>query len=99
MKFMDLGLREPGLRAAFDAAYHRVMDSGWVVLGPELEAFEAKFAAYCGAAHGVGVGNGLDALILALRAAGVGAGAEVIVPAHTFIATWLAVEAVGARPV
>jgi dTDP-3-amino-3,4,6-trideoxy-alpha-D-glucose transaminase len=75
------------------------MDSGWVVLGPELEAFEAEFAGYCGAAHGVGVGNGLDAITLALRAAGVGAGAEVIVPAHTFIATWLAVEAVGARPV
>lgn len=96
MKFFELGLDEPDLRAALDTAYHRVMDRGWVVLGPELEAFEGEFAAYCGANHAVGVGNGLDALVLALRAAGVGAGAEVIVPAHTFAATWLAVEAVGA---
>ncbi|HEX7884841.1 MAG TPA: DegT/DnrJ/EryC1/StrS family aminotransferase, partial [Phenylobacterium sp.] len=59
----------------------------------------AEFAAYCGAEHAIGVGNGLDALVLALRAAGIGSGAEVIVPAHTFAATWLAVEAVGARPV
>jgi dTDP-4-amino-4,6-dideoxygalactose transaminase len=98
MKFFDLGLDEPGLRAAMDDGYRRVMDRGWAILGPELEAFEAEFAAYCGAAQAIGVGNGLDALVLALRAAGVGPGAEVIVPAHTFAATWLAVEAVGARP-
>src|SRR5690348_12375684 len=99
MKFFDLGLADPALRAAMDAAYARVMGSGWMILGPELEAFEAEFATYCGAAHCVGVGNGLDALVLALRAAGVGADDEVIVPAHTFTATWLAVAAVGARPV
>lgn len=99
MKFFDLGLADPATRAAMDAAYGRVMDSGWMILGPELAAFEAEFAAYCGAGQAVGVGNGLDALVLALRAAGVGAGDEVIVPAHTFTATWLAVEAVGARPV
>ena len=99
MKFFDLGLDAPDVRAALDAAYGRVMASGWMILGPELAAFEAEFAAYCEADHAVGVGNGLDALVLALRAAGVGAGAEVIVPAHTFAATWLAVEAVGARPV
>jgi len=98
MKFFDLGLDEPGLRAAMDDGYRRVMDRGWAILGPELEAFEAEFAAYCGADHAIGVGNGLDALVLALRAAGVGPGAEVIVPAHTFAATWLAVEAVGAKP-
>jgi dTDP-4-amino-4,6-dideoxygalactose transaminase len=97
MKFFDLGLEDPATRAAMDAAYARVMDSGWMVLGPEVEAFESEFADTCGAAHAVGVGNGLDALVLALRAAGVGPGAEVIVPSHTFVATWLAVEAVGAR--
>ena len=70
-----------------------------MILGPELEAFEAEFAAYCGARECVGVGNGLDALALALRAAGVGPGDEVIVPSHTFIATWLAVTMAGARPI
>jgi len=96
---MDLGLADADLRRRLDAAYARVMDSGWVVLGPELEAFEAEFAAYCGAGHAVGVGNGLDALALTLRAAGIGPGQEVIVPSHTFAATWLAVEMAGARPV
>jgi len=97
MRFFDLGLDDPGLRAGLDAAYARVMAGGRMILGPEVAAFEAEFAGYCGAAHAVGLGNGLDALVLALRAAGIGAGAEVIVPSHTFAATWLAVEAVGAR--
>ncbi len=99
MKFLDLGLSDPQLRPALDAAYRRVMDSGWVVLGPEVAAFEAEFAAYCGARHAVGVGNGLDALTLSLRAAGIGPGAEVIVPSHTYAATWIAVAAAGATPV
>ena len=99
IRFYDLGLSDPGLRAELDAAWARVADSGWMILGPELEAFEAEFAAYCGVGDAVGVGNGLDALVLALRAAGVGAGDEVIVPSHTFAATWLAVTAIGARPV
>lgn len=98
MKFLDLGLKEPALRAALDVAYRRVMDSGWVVLGPEVEAFEAEFAAYCNVQYCVGVGNGLDALTLCLRAAGIGAGDEVIVPSHTFAATWIAVAGVGATP-
>jgi dTDP-3-amino-3,4,6-trideoxy-alpha-D-glucose transaminase len=68
-------------------------------MGDELERFESEFAAYCGAGHSVGVGSGLDALVLILRALGVGPGDEVIVPAHTFIATWLAVSQVGGRPV
>lgn len=97
MKFYDLGLDDPAVRGRLDAAYRRVMDSGRMILGPELEAFEMAFAGFCDARHAVGVGNGLDALVLALRAAGVGAGAEVIVPSHTFAATWLAVQAVGAR--
>jgi len=87
------------LRAELDAAVARVMDSGWFVLGPEVEAFERELAAYCGARHCVGVGNGLDAMVLALRAWEVGAGDEVIVPSNTYIATWLAVTQVGATPV
>lgn len=75
------------------------MNSGWYILGEELEAFESEFAEYCGARYCVGVGNGLDALHLILRAYGIGPGDEVIVPAHTFIATWLAVTYSGAKPV
>lgn len=97
--FLDLGAAYRELKAEIDVAVQRVLDSGWYILGPEVEAFEAEWAAYCGAAHAVGVANGLDALILALRAVGVGPGDEVIVPSNTYIATWLAVTAVGARPV
>jgi len=75
------------------------MNSGQWILGPEVEAFEREFAAYCGARHCIGVGNGLDALHLILRAYEVGQGDEVIVPSSTFIATWLAVSHAGARPV
>ncbi len=75
------------------------MESGWYILGEEVEAFEREFAAYCGVKHCVGVGNGLEALHLILRAAGIGAGDEVIVPANTYIATWLAVSYAGATPV
>ena len=82
-----------------DVAIGRVLASGRYILGEELEAFETEFAAYCGVEHCVGVGNGLDALHLALRAYGIGPGDEVIVPAHTFIATWLAVTFAGATPV
>ena len=97
--FLDLGAAYRELKTEIDAAIHRVMDSGWYILGPEVEAFEAEWAAYCEADHAVGLANGLDALILALRALDVGAGHEVIVPSNTYIATWLAVTAVGARPV
>lgn len=75
------------------------MAAGQWILGSEVEAFEAEFAAYCGARHCVGVGNGLDALHMILRGYEIGAGDEVIVPASTFIATWLAVTHAGARPV
>jgi dTDP-4-amino-4,6-dideoxygalactose transaminase len=97
--FLDLKAAYRELQAELDAAARRVLASGRYVMGPELEAFEAEFAAYCGARHCVGVANGLDALHLILRALGVGAGDEVIVPSHTFIATWLAVSYAGARPV
>jgi dTDP-4-amino-4,6-dideoxygalactose transaminase len=97
--FLELKPAYDELRAEFDAAYHRVMDSGWYLLGGELEAFEAEYAAYCGAKHCVAVGNGLDALHLVLRACDIGPGDEVLVPTHTFIATWLAVSYAGATPV
>jgi dTDP-3-amino-3,4,6-trideoxy-alpha-D-glucose transaminase len=77
----------------------RVLASRQFVLGPELDAFEREFAAYCGAGHCIGVGNGLEAISLLLRAYGIGAGDEVVVPAHTFVATWLGVSETGATPV
>jgi dTDP-4-amino-4,6-dideoxygalactose transaminase len=97
--FLELLPTYKELQPEFDVAYHRVMESGWYLLGKELEAFEAEFAQYCGAKHCVGCGNGLDALHLILRAYDIGPGDEVIVPAHTFIATWLAVSYAGATPV
>ena len=97
--FLDLKAPHVELRAEIDAAIARVVDSGWYVLGPEVEAFEAEYAAWCEARHAVGVANGLDALHLALRALNVGPGDEVIVPSNTYIATWLAVSQCGARPV
>ena len=77
----------------------RVAASGWYLLGPELERFEQEFASYCGTRHCVGVGSGMSAIELALLAAGIGPGDEVIVPAYTWIATWLAVTRTGATPV
>lgn len=94
--FLDLGAAYRELKPEIDAAVSRVLDSGWYILGPEVEAFEADWAEYCQARHAVGLANGLDALILALRALDVGPGDEVIVPSNTYIATWLAVSAVGA---
>ncbi len=97
--FLDLKAAHLELRGEIDAAIAGVIDRGTFILGPELERFESDFAAYLGVKHCVGVGNGFDALRLALTAAGVGAGDEVIVPGNTYVATWLAVSEVGARPV
>ncbi|MCK9250947.1 MAG: DegT/DnrJ/EryC1/StrS family aminotransferase [Solirubrobacteraceae bacterium] len=99
MPFLDLAAAYDELRPAVDAAYARVMASGRWILGPEVEAFEDAFAAHVGVRHAVGVGSGLDALEIALRARGIGPGDEVVVPAHTFVATWLAVSRTGAVPV
>jgi dTDP-4-amino-4,6-dideoxygalactose transaminase len=97
--FLELKPTYLELKDEFDAAYHRVMDSGWYLLGTELEAFESEFAAYCETKHCIGVANGLDALHLIVRALDIGPGDEVIVPSNTFIATWLAVSYAGATPV
>ena len=97
--FLDLKAPHVELREEIDAAIARVVDSGWYILGPEVDAFEAEYAAYCQAGHCVGLANGLDALHLALRAMDVGPGDEVIVPSNTYIATWLAVSQCGATPV
>lgn len=86
-------------RAAIDAAIAGVLESGWYILGKETAAFEAEFAAAIGARHGVGTGNGTDALVLALRALGIGPGKTVATVAHTAVATVAAIEMAGARPV
>jgi dTDP-4-amino-4,6-dideoxygalactose transaminase len=97
--FLDVGRTYTELKPELDAAVQRVMDSGWYILGEEIEAFETEFSEYCGTKYCVGVANGLDALQLILRAYGIGPGDEVIVPSHTFIATWLAVTMAGAKPI
>ena len=81
------------------AAFKRVYDNNWFIQGKEVSEFEKEFATYCGASYCVGCGNGLDALYLILRAYGIGAGDEVIVPSNTYIATALAVSYTGAKPV
>ena len=87
------------LRGELGAAIERVVASGKYILGPEVSSFEEEFAGYCGAEHGVGVGNGTDALTIALRAMGVDAGDEVVVPSFTFYASAEAIPPTGARPV
>src|SRR5581483_11145093 len=95
--FLDMRETYLEIKDELDAATSRVLDSGWYILGNELKAFEAEFAAFCVVKHCVGVGNGLEALQLILRAYGIGAGDEVIVPSNTYIATWLAVSNTGAK--
>lgn len=94
--FLDLPAIQLRQRRALHEALDRVLDRGWFILGDEVAAFEREFAAFCQAGEAVGVGSGLDALVLALRACDIGPGDEVLVPSHTFIATWLAVTQVGA---
>lgn len=90
--FLDFVGPYEELKPQLDAAYERFMRSAWYILGKECEAFEQEFAAYCDSKYCVGVGNGLEALHLLLRAYGIGKGDEVIVPSNTYIATWLAVS-------
>ena len=95
----DLNAHTAPLRDELAAAARRVIDRGWFVLGPEVEAFEAEFASYCGVSHCVGVANGTDALELALRALGVQPGDEVIFAANAGMYTAVAVAAIGATPI
>jgi dTDP-4-amino-4,6-dideoxygalactose transaminase len=97
--FLDVGASYRELQEEIDEAIRRVMASGWYLLGVENEAFESEYAHYVGARHCASVGSGLDALTLALRALNIGQGDEVIVPSNTYVATWLAVSAVGATPI
>lgn len=97
--FLDLRSINQQHKAELLDAFERTLESGWYILGKEVEAFESEFAAYSNVKHCIGVGNGLDALHLILSAYGIGPGDEVIVPSNTYIATWLAVSYVGAVPI
>lgn len=97
IKFLDLKEINKKYEAELVDVVKQVIDSGWFVLGAQVIEFEREFADYCGAKYCVGVGNGLDALHLILLAYGVGPNDEVIVPANTYIATWLAVSYTGAK--
>lgn len=97
--FLDLKKINERYRCEMDAATKRVLDSGWYLLGKEVEEFEKDFAAYCGVKHCIGVANGLDALNLIIKAYGFGPGDEIIVPANTYIASILAISENGCTPV
>ena len=97
--FLDLKLPHQELREELQQAFTEVLDSGWFIQGKQLDAFDNEYASFCGTKHCIGVGNGLDALHLILRAYDIGAGDEVIVPSNTYIATWLAASYAGATPV
>ena len=97
--FLELAPAYLELKREIDLSVEKVLAKGWYILGEEVEAFERDFAEYVGVRHCVGVGNGLEALRLVLRAWGIGPGDEVIVPSNTYIATALAVSEVSARVV
>jgi len=97
--FLDIGAATRELEAPLMEAMERAVRSGWYIRGEETAAFEREFAAFTGAKHAIGVGNGLDAIALALQALGIGPGDEVIVPSNTYIATWIGVTQAGARPI
>jgi dTDP-4-amino-4,6-dideoxygalactose transaminase len=97
--FVALDRQHAPLRAELSAAFERVVDASGYILGAEVDGFEREFAAYCGTEHCVGVASGTAALVLAFQAAGIGPGDEVIVPAHTFVASALGVLHAGATPV
>lgn len=99
VRLVDLAAQFHSIKPEVMAAIEEVLESSQLFLGPHTRAFEAEFAAYCGARFAIGVGNGTDAIQLALRAAGVGPGDEVVTVSHTFIATIEAIVQVGARPI
>jgi len=97
--FLNMKAQYQELGNELDKAYKRVIESGWYILGEEVEAFEQEFSAYIGVKHCVGIGNGLEALQMILMGYGIGAGDEVVVPANTYIASWLSISYTGAVPV
>lgn len=97
--FLDLKAAYDELAARAEPAMLASLRSGWYILGPEVDSFEAAFARYCEVDEAIGVANGLDALVLCLMALDIGAGDRVLVPSNTFIATWLACSQLGAIPV
>jgi dTDP-3-amino-3,4,6-trideoxy-alpha-D-glucose transaminase len=97
--FLDLAEAHAELAGELETAFSRVLRSGRYLRGSEVELFEREYALYCGQGAAVGVGNGLEALELTLEALGIGRGDEVLVSAHTSIATWLAITHAGAEPV
>jgi dTDP-4-amino-4,6-dideoxygalactose transaminase len=99
VRFLDLTAGVAELREELDEAWTRVHERGCYILGPEVAAFEEEFAAFCSTKHCVSVASGLDALRLVLQAVGIGEGDEVLVPAYTAVATWMAVTSLGATPV
>lgn len=99
VEFLDIKATYTELKREIEQAFYDVMESGWYILGKQVSLFEQEFAEYCGVKHCIGVGNGLEALHLILRAMGIGDGDEVIVPSNTYIATWLAVSYSGAKPI
>jgi dTDP-4-amino-4,6-dideoxygalactose transaminase len=99
IKFLDLKAINEMHRLEMEAAIKRVLDSGWYLLGKEIESFEKEFSEYCGVKHAIGCANGLDALKLIIQAYGFGPGDEIVAPANTYIASLISISANGATPV
>ena len=97
--FLNLKQLHKSIKNDLEIAFERVLDSGNYINGKEVERFENQFANYCSSKYCLGVGNGLDALSIILRSLNIKKGDEVIVPANTFIATWLSISNIGAIPV
>ncbi|MGD1922297.1 MAG: DegT/DnrJ/EryC1/StrS family aminotransferase [Pleurocapsa sp.] len=97
--FMDLSIQWNQLKEEFTAAFHSIGEQNSIILGDEVTLFEQVFATFCGASYGIGVASGTDALHLAFRALNIGSGDEVIIPAHTFVATASGIMLAGAKPI
>ena len=97
--FMDLSIQWNQLKEEFTAAFHSIGEQNSIILGDEVTLFEQEFATFCGSSYGIGVASGTDALHLAFRALNIGSGDEVIIPAHTFVATAIGIMLAGAKPI
>jgi dTDP-4-amino-4,6-dideoxygalactose transaminase len=99
IEYENLGKLNESFFSEYKDAFKKALDSGWYVLGKEVAEFEKNYAAFCGTSHCIGLANGLDALVLSLRAFNFPPGSEVIVPSNTYIATILAIVQNGLKPV